>query len=456
MTLRWPRSLSAQTLAVLVLILALSHAVAIGIYALDRRTAAFEIEAYDFADRVVGMVDLLQHLPPAWREDVVRESDGRTFHVTLDAAPDAPGDNLYEAMSAAVADRIRAQLPGMPADAIRVSLTALPFVPRDDAPPTDLVPDGSSRTPLFAHISVALGEAGWLNFVGDLPSAKSFWLAPTAAYIVSIAVGMGAVAIWLLSRVTAPFRVFAAAADRLGRDIRTETLPERGPTEVIQAAQAFNAMQRRVQRLVDNRTQVLAALSHDLKTPVTLIRLRTELMPESEERKKVLATLDDMQATIDAVLEFATATLLEEARRRVDMTALLGSICEDLQDAVQDVAFAPAERVHVTCQRVGMKRALGNLIDNAVKYGGAARVAIERRGALVDILIDDDGPGIPEDMMESVFMPFYRVDESRGDEKGGSGLGLSIAQAIVHGHGGQIGLENRPGGGLRVRVTLPV
>lgn len=170
----------------------------------------------------------------------------------------------------------------------------------------------------------------------------------------------------------------------------------------------------------------------------------------------MLETVGEMEAMIASVLEFTKATLLNEPARTVDLAALLGSICEDMADAGAAVELAPAEKAPYTCRRVGLKRALGNLIDNAVKYGGNARVSLLRRSNAIEIDIDDDGPGIPEDQREAVFMPFYRIDESRSEGAGGAGLGLSIAQAVIHGHGGQIRLENRAAGGLRVCVVLPL
>jgi signal transduction histidine kinase len=298
---RWiPSSLSGQTLAVLVLTLLVSQLIAITIYWKDRHEAVVFTEAHDFADRVVGMADLLHQLPDEWRQDIVRESDGRTFHVTLDPAPDAAGRDLDEDLSGAIAAFLARELAEFPPDRVLVRFTDVPFIPRggtaDSRPgkPAAPVTGRDDESQVFLHISLRLDDAGWLNFVGGMPAGQGLWLMPASGYILSVALGVAAVAMWLVFRVTAPLTAFAHAADRLGRDIQTEPLPETGPIEVAQASQAFNAMQERLRRLLENRTQILAALSHDLKTPVTLLKLRVELMQESEDRTRMLHAIGDM------------------------------------------------------------------------------------------------------------------------------------------------------------------
>lgn len=465
MRLPLPRSLKGQTLAILAFTLLISHLIGVSIYSIDRRATVVAAEGRDFADRIVGMVNLVRHLPPGWRDDIVRESDGRTFHVTLDAVPEEPGKDLEPDLSREIARGLADQLPELSPQRIRVSFTATPFVPRvkpGENPQSAAagVAAGAGENEdarLFLHISVRLGAEGWLNFVGGMPDADIHWLVPATGYVLSVAIGVGIVAMWLVFRVTAPLTAFAGAVDRLGKDLRTEPLPETGPTDVVKASRAFNAMQHRVRRLVENRTQILGALSHDLKTPVTLLRLRAEMMSDTPEREKILGTLDDMEAMVASVLEFTRATLLDEPQARVDLTALLASLCEDMADAGLPVTFEPSGApVSYVCRRVGLTRALVNLIDNAVKYGAAARVRLERQDGAIIVEIDDDGLGVPEDRQEDIFMPFCRIDESRSVEAGGAGLGLTIAQTIVHGHGGRIEIQNRTEGGLRVRVSLPV
>jgi signal transduction histidine kinase len=177
-------------------------------------------------------------------------------------------------------------------------------------------------------------------------------------------------------------------------------------------------------------------------------------MEDSQEQAKILDTLEEMETMITSVLDFSKATFHDEPQRQVDLSALIGSICDDQSDAGAAVEFTPPPQIPYICRRIELKRALTNLIENAIKYGRGARVTVAQKPRAIDIYIDDDGPGIPEDQLETIFLPFYRIDASRG-RGGGIGLGLSIAQAIIHGHGGSIDLENRAGGGIRAHVSLP-
>lgn len=445
MRLPLPRSLGAQTIFVLLLGLIISHFLGLAIYSLDRKEVVMTTEAVDVAERIVGVVNLLQRLPKEWREDVVRGSDSRTFEVAL--GPDAAASDAGRSddLTDEVSQFLRRQLNELPVGGIVVRF----------APAATPARSGVSKPYNFLHVSARLEDGQWLNFAGAIPAEEDLWPGVWGGYILSVAIGVGALTMWLVARVAAPLSTFALAADRLGKNIRAEPLPETGPTEVVQASRAFNEMQESLRRLVENRTQMLAAISHDLRTPVTLLRLRAELMAEGDERTKILDTLDEMEAMIASVLEFAKGTFHDEPQRRVDLSALVASICDDMADAGATIEFDPPDQTLIMCRRIALKRALTNLIGNAVKYGRVARVRIESSSDAVVITIDDDGPGIPQDQLDLIFMPFYRIEASRTSNRGGVGLGLAIAQSIVHGHGGTILPENRTEGGLRVRVSLP-
>ena len=200
---------------------------------------------------------------------------------------------------------------------------------------------------------------------------------------------------------------------------------------------------------------MLAAVSHDLRTPLILLRLRAESLPEGEEREKILATIAEMSGMIGSVLDFARNDISLENRRRTDLTALLESIIDDMKDAEIPVTMQPSAPVICECYGAPLKRAMTNLIDNAVKYGRTARVAICETPALVKITVEDEGPGIPEHELGRVTEPFYRVEDSRSRETGGTGLGLAIAVSVIEAHGGELKLANRREGGLRAEVWLP-
>jgi signal transduction histidine kinase len=265
-----------------------------------------------------------------------------------------------------------------------------------------------------------------------------------------------AVSVWAVRRVTAPLASLSAAAERLGNDLGAPSIPDTGTIETRQASRAFNTMQARLRSLIDNRTRMLAAISHDLRTPLTLLRLRAENVENAPERERMLATIAEMDSMVGATLQFARDEAKTELRRPTDITTLVQSVVDDMAEAGLPVAMEPASSIVLECRPDALKRVLRNLIDNAVKHGKAAKVAIHAEPDSIEIVIDDEGPGIPEQELTRVFEPFYRVEPSRSPETGGIGLGLAIALSIVQAHGGELKLVNRPEGGLRAKVSLPV
>jgi signal transduction histidine kinase len=256
-------------------------------------------------------------------------------------------------------------------------------------------------------------------------------------------------------RVTAPLASLATAAERLGHDVNAAPLAETGTNETRQAARAFNDMQTRLRGLIENRTRLLAAISHDLRTPLTLLRLRAETVENAQERDKMLSTIAEMDAMIGATLTFARDQSVDEARRPTDLTTLLQSVVDEMHDAGFAVRMQPGEAIVYECQPAALTRAVRNLLDNAAKYGKSANVEIRRLSKTIEINIDDEGPGIPQQELTRVLEPFYRLEESRSRETGGVGLGLAIAQSIVQAHGGTLTLTNRQARGLRATIVLP-
>jgi signal transduction histidine kinase len=303
--------------------------------------------------------------------------------------------------------------------------------------------------------AVQLSDGQWLSFVAALPASgpSTSWQFIAAMIVMSIIVVL--TSIWAVRRVTAPLGTVLRAAERFGRDVKAPPMAEAGSREMRQAAHAFNEMQGRLQRLLENRTRMLAALSHDLRTPLTLLRLRAEGIKEGEERERMLANIGDLDAMVDATLKFARDEAAAEPWRRTDLTALITSIVDDMADAGLKVTIDAAEPVIQECQPGALRRAVTNLLDNAVKYGEAAHVQILFSPTDIRIVVDDEGPGIPAAEIGKVFEPFYRVEQSRSRETGGTGLGLAIAQSIAQAHEGQLTLSNRPEGGLRAILSLP-
>jgi signal transduction histidine kinase len=304
--------------------------------------------------------------------------------------------------------------------------------------------------PAVTLVSVRLSDGSWLNFaarqVVSEPLWKTHFIAPLATGFLVVV----ALSVWAVRRAALPLGLLAAAAQRLGRDVTVAPLPVAGPREVRAAAQAFNDMQARLRRFVEDRTQMVAAISHDLRTPITRLKLRAEFIDDDEQRIKMLSDLDEMEAMISATLAFARGEAAGESRRPVDLAAMLRDLCGDFDANCE----APANLV-INAGPTGIKRAFANLLENARKYGGGARVRLTPADGQVTIFIDDDGPGIPSWELERVFSPFYRLETSRNRDTGGTGLGLSVARSAVRAHGGDIVLAKRDGGGLRATVTLP-
>jgi len=254
---------------------------------------------------------------------------------------------------------------------------------------------------------------------------------------------------------TRPLRALAERADAFGRGTVEPPPPEAGPEEARRLIAAFTRMQERLRRFVADRTRMLAAIGHDLRTPITSLKLRAELLDDAEARSRMLATLDEMERMTEATLAFAREDATAEPSRSVDLAALISSFADDLTEMGKPVTFADAARLPYVCRPTALRRALANLVENAIQYGERARVTLGATSAGPVITIDDDGPGIPEDQIEQAFKPFVRLETSRSRETGGAGLGLAIARSIVLAHGGDLVLSNRPEGGLRAEIRLP-
>lgn len=305
------------------------------------------------------------------------------------------------------------------------------------------------------HVAMPLTDGQWLSFATALPDTGPGFSSQFLVSMAIMAIIILGVSIWVVRRVTAPLASLALAAERMGRDVVRPPLPETGTIETRRASRAFNDMQTRLRNLIENRTRLLAAISHDLRTPLTLLRLRAENVENPQERAKMLSTIAEMDAMVAATLQFARDETTAEVRRPTDVTALVQSIVDDMGDAGMPVKMEPARPIVRDCRPNALKRAIRNLLDNAVKYGKAARAAIHETSAAIEITIDDDGPGIATQHLSRVFEPFYRADESRSRDRGGAGLGLAIALSIVQAHDGQLILRNRSEGGLRATIKLP-
>ena len=261
---------------------------------------------------------------------------------------------------------------------------------------------------------------------------------------------------WIAVRwVTRPLQLLATAADELGRDINRPPLAEGGPTEVSRAARAFNTMQTRLVKFIDERTRLLTAMSHDLKTPLTRMRLRAELLEDGVQREKFEADLLEMETMVTQTLEFMRGLSNREPAQVVDIMGLLERLRADNEAMGRIVTIEGRATRPLTAEPRLLKRCLANLVDNAVLYGQRAEIAVDDGPDTLAIRVRDRGPGIPASALDRVFEPFYRLEGSRSRDTGGTGLGLSIARNIARAHGGDVRLRNHEGGGLEAILTLP-
>lgn len=275
-------------------------------------------------------------------------------------------------------------------------------------------------------------------------------------YFVLFAVFVGLLAYGVARMTVRPLRRLAQAAVEFGRDIERPPLPERGPAEVRRAAAAFNLMQARIRRHIQERTYMLAAITHDLQTPLTRLRLRLEKVQDPDLQARLIGDLAAMQSTIREGLDLAQSMDSKETLQAIDLEAMVSSVVEDAQDMGCDAALEQPLDITVRARPNALRRCLTNLVDNAVKYGKSARVRMTRNGGEVLISIRDRGPGIPEQELEAVFKPFHRLESSRSRETGGTGLGLTIARNIAESNYGSLVLRNHPEGGIEALLTLQV
>ncbi len=452
-----PRSIAAQAMVLLVVGLAFTHLVSNVFYATDRESALLTSGGEHAILWVAAAGAFAETLSPQeWSAVIERGSPDSRF-VTITEEPvvaSSLGSDWHEAT-------LQREL-GRHVQPEQLAAYRIAYLdPAKNTSATAYWRDYFRQKSLEAPeelilVSLLLKSGNWLNVATPVQSPPSFF-----SYRLGLSMGVMLIAVVLISflivgRMVAPLRQLSRAAEKLGTDVQAPAIPEIGPEEVQRTARAFNVMQNRIRRFVEDRTQMLGAIAHDLGTPITRLRLRAEFVEDSELREKMLRDLDDMQQMVASTLSFIREEATSEPQATVDIGSLLTRVCDDMSDAGGDVDLGDIPRwVLLDCRPTALRRALSNLIGNAVKYGGSAQVSLKVEPDSLLIFIDDAGPGIPDDRQEDVFQPFHRLEDSRNRETGGTGLGLAVARTIVRAHGGDIKLSNRSEGGLRVRVSLP-
>ncbi len=409
-----------------------------------RQQEIFErVRAQHLAGEITDLVEMLEKTAPPRRDDVLRPPHGMGIHGSLSQGalpPFVARDELLEdVLHQRLADvRIEAEAPNRAA----CDEEETRWHRRMPAPPQ------------CQRVRVTLHDGSVLALT--VPMRALAYPPPVWSAMLLFALCIGLLA-WVVARIaTRPLRQLADAADRLDISRAGDPLPEQGSNEVRVATRAFNRMQKRIYEDVRERTGMLAAITHDLQTPLTRLRLRLEKLPDEALRNKLVGDMQAMQQMLQEGLELARSLDTSEAAQLLDLDSLLDSLCSDATEAGQQVDYLDHVPVQLKAHPLALRRALSNLLDNAVKYGRRAEVSLSREARQCHIRIRDFGPGIPPELLENVFTPFYRIEHSRSRDTGGTGLGLSIARNIVLRHNGELVLTNHPAGGLEAHVVLPL
>ncbi|MGB5133330.1 MAG: ATP-binding protein [Steroidobacteraceae bacterium] len=468
---RWrPDSLTGWTIVVLIAALAVSQLATISIINSMRSDTLEVVEHFHVAERIAGIVRLIDSVPPEQRDGLLSQVAGDTLAVSWNPAPAVASSDHADWNESLFDEIVAAALWQTPERRHRVALLAATsgsFSDRLDAVrrSANLSSDAGrvlggavsrNRRARVLDASIALKDGSWLNF--EVPMADPSGVPGIATIVTIVASGLLilALSLWAVRRLTRPLIVLVQAADKLGRNVNAAPLPESGSREMRQAARAFNTMQERLRRFVADRLQLVAAISHDLRTPLTRLRLRAELTDNEETRRKMQQDVAEMEAMIASTLAFASEEVNPEACLQVDLVSLLESVCEGLPGVEVRIAPGVSSRLALECQPLAVRRCIGNLVGNALRYGSHAMVTLSADSERIKITVEDDGPGMAREDLERVFEPFARLDASRNRGTGGSGLGLAIARTVARNHGGDVILSNRPEGGLCATLQLPM
>jgi signal transduction histidine kinase len=436
----WLNSLHGRLVLLLLLALLVAQGIALVFQVFDRRELMRDFNETMVMRRLPTTLMLLSEVPADDRPRFAAAFSTSITRFSVAAQPMATAAPDYLAFARQIALQL-----GRPATDLRVS--------RADAPLAIEPPVRWSGDTL--RIAVRLAPDAWLNLEQPLGPPWHHVIGPLGVSLLLSALAVLGVVALVARRITRPLAALTDAADRFGRGDPMTDLPETGPEDIRRTVQAFNRMSARLRRFIADRTLLLAAISHDLRTPITALRLRSEMVDDAETRERIQRSLDEMQRMVEATLQFARAEAVEEPAQVIDVAVLAGQVCADLEDAGGVASCEAAPGLQVLARPTALGRALRNVVENAVFYAGEARLRAEATADGVRIRVDDAGPGVPPAERERVFEPFVRLETSRSTETGGSGLGLATARTTIHGHGGTIRLDDSPLGGLRVEILLP-
>ena len=462
MRIRMPHSLKGRLLLLLIGGLIGAQVAASLIVYYDRKASIEGVVARRNAVRVADLVRMLDGLQPPDRERAVAALRYPVIRLGPLALPRADGmpeqsigvesrhGPIPEAMIEAFKERLKP-----PRDVeVRIGQTQLRYSPETSRPVAQSLVRELQRG-WGVSIRSTLGDGTPVLVYVEVPNAVPFSVSSLLwQFVVLSAVTIVLVAM-AVEWVTRPLSELANAAERLGHDLDAPPLPEHGASELRRAARAFNSMQDRLSRYLKSRVSALTAISHDLKTPITRMRLRAELIEDQPVRDSLLRDMSELEKMVRAALEFIRGLDSTEPAQPTDINALIASVCEDYREAGHEVVTEGAAREPFPAQTQALKHCLTNIIDNACKYGGKAMVQVQDTAQEMIIKVRDFGNGVPESELERVFEPFYRLETSRSRDTGGTGLGLAIARNVAQLHHGRVSIRNHPEGGLEAILALP-
>ncbi len=495
----WPQSLFGQLMLTLLLVLILAQLISTAILFYERGQSLNEVLGLQSVERISSMVRLFNELTPQAREQTISAFSTSNLRISLELNPlpesSESDDPMQKALRNLFIETLDQKRP------VRVQILAERDFKlsthfesiKDDSSINhsgmnhkngssgmmhgshdmqqmmrDMMQNPNEMQQMMHHmmgtsafldypfvVQVELNDGIWVSFIQNIPEGlfKLPYRIVTSLLILILSVLL--LSLFVVRRITKPMDTLAVAADELGRDIQRPPLDENGPNEVKRAAHAFNAMQSRLNQYIKDRSQLLAAISHDLKTPITRLRLRTELLKDAELEKKFLNDLDDMQTMVNETLDYMRGQDNSEAVQKIDINALIESLAQDTRDAGHEIIIKGKSQEPYLARPLALKRCLTNLLENAIRHGNNATVHIEESEKSLLIRIVDTGPSIPQEKLEEIFEPFSRLDTSRNRSSGGVGLGLGIARDIARSNGGDIYLRNREEGGLEAVLELP-
>ncbi|PZV39086.1 ATP-binding protein [Mesorhizobium kowhaii] len=461
-----PQTLPVWVLLIVIAGLLISQVATLYIVSRDRAAANGVVDLYRLNDRAFSLVQLMHDASPEQRKATATGLFNATYALTITDTPavtsSIAGDDELAELEDILVGRLSkfgitdARVRRDPAT--READDATGMAPGPDIGQVErdllvLAANFAQSDKLTASLRFADGQ--WLNFTEPITPVGpilSFDSLPLYSLIAGLVVIMS---IWSLRRLTAPYRMMETAVNRIGKDLKSPPITESGSREVRAAAKAINAMQARLREYVEDREHLAAALAHDLRTPMTRMRLRLELLRKSAVREALAHDLADVESIASSVIDFATFEVTEEKSERIDFWSLVESIA----DSYDDVWFDDDTRSRgLICMArpVALRRCVTNLMQNAITYGKKAHISLRRSENMILLTIRDEGPGIPQAQIDAVFGSFVRLEQSRNRQTGGLGLGLTIARNIARAAGGEVRLSNNPGGGLLTELRLPL